>query len=857
MSFQTGTRRVGEWWIHGGKQDLRRLWLRAATGCIAGALVGVALLFLERNRWLYLTVPQEWVDFATRKRPGNVGPYRHGLFLLCTGAAALVVPWLSGWLHRYIRSWWAGISSAMLYLTATAVAGLVHYEISPLSVQGGSGLVLLLTVSAVELWRRRTGAAEIRLSPEALSIDHPDEPRWTGAVSDGAISEWSEDVIGRAAVVELIADYVLRQRVQVIALHGGLGDGKTSVLNLLRRALGGRAITVPFSAWLPASEAALAQELFNDIAAECRRYVHVPQLHRKSARFARMIGGSVAHLSVLKEIIPTPSQQEEIEELCNVLSRIPRPVVVLLDEIDRMQREEILVLLKILRGAASIRNVSFVCAFSREDVERQFDNVSSDYMEKFFPVTVKLSAPDPRIVRRLLLPLLRGRLQAQKWFWNDSEAGAFEKLIDESWEHCFQPLCTNLRKAGRLLNHVEAAGRPIAGDANPFDLVAVETIRLFFPKIYSIITGGLNHLTSGLEDPLSGARSNSGVFFSNLNAAIDEAGEPGSARRLLSLMFPEYAKCCGDQSIQVIADNSRKDDRGRICDPDYFWVYLRSSIPEEMFSDSELVRVLERLTGAQTEAEAASVFNAVMDEVPAGSAKRRDFMWKLSRQIDQLTDTTVEHLARAVAARSFDYQFDLWLGSELAHGVNIVLRIAQKLAATPAVQRTLEASIILAPDDTFAEKILFFVDNPSRNELLTDFSNIDVPALGAAFVRRMRGRYRSSSRFDWAQSDWNALRRWTGNSKEDRLQFREFVLARVGSSRKELARVINVIYPAAYVWADSPEVMVDKILPIMEVEALLSSLPPEDMSDAEREGIERFKRLMKGTYPTRAGLSAP
>ena len=744
------------------------------------------------------------------------------------------------------------MSSVMVYLTAVAAATLIRYEISPLSIEGGSELALLSTVAAVELWRRRGGTRKLQLSAKELNIGTPDEAKWAAAVSDSAISEWNEDAIGRAAVVELIADYVLRQGVPVLALQGGLGDGKSSVLNLLKRALGKQAITISFSAWLPASEVALAQELFNDIAAECRRYVHVPQLRKRSLKFARMISGSMAHLSILKEIIPTQSQREEIEELCSVLSRIPRPIVVLLDEIDRMQRDELLVLLKILRGAASIRNVSFVCAFSKEDVDRQIGEVSSDYMEKFFPVTVKLPAPAPQIIKRLLLPLLHERLQGQKWFWSDHEVLAFTTLIEESWADCFQPLCTNLRKAGILLNQIEVAGRPIAGDVNPFDLVAVETIRLFLPEIYSIMRSGGNHLSDERKSSLSAARSNSDSFFSNLNATIDLAREPSAARRLLSLMFPEYASHCGDQLIRLIAGNSRKDDRGRICDSDYFWVYFRSATPEEMFSNSELARVLERLNRSQTEPEVVSVFNAVMDEVPAGSAKRIDFMWKLSREIGQLSDTAVELLAHAVAARSFDYQYDLWSGSDLSRGVNIVLRIAQKFAATAAVQRILEASITEAPHDTFAEKILFFIENPSRNEILTDFSNIDVPALGTALIKKMRDRYRPSSTFSWAQSNWNALRRWTGNSEEDRLQFQRFVLARVGDSRKELARVINVLYPVGWVWDDSPTAILDRLFPVKKVEALLRDLPVEQLDEAEKKGVERFERLLSGVYPTRA-----
>jgi hypothetical protein len=64
------------------------------------------------------------------------------------------------------------------------------------------------------------------------------------AGSDDPIDRWDQDIIGRAAVVELLAEHALQNRTPVLALHGDFGDGKTSVLHLLRQAVQDRAIVV-------------------------------------------------------------------------------------------------------------------------------------------------------------------------------------------------------------------------------------------------------------------------------------------------------------------------------------------------------------------------------------------------------------------------------------------------------------------------------------------------------------------------------------------------------------------------------------------------------------------------------------
>ena len=79
-----------------------------------------------------------------------------------------------------------------------------------------------------------------------------------------------------------------------------------------------------------------------------------------------------------------------------LLEEFPQRIVVLLDEIDRMRRKELLTLMKVIRGTGAVPNLSFVCAFDREQVEktvcRKYDAESHEYFEKFFPHAVDLPA---------------------------------------------------------------------------------------------------------------------------------------------------------------------------------------------------------------------------------------------------------------------------------------------------------------------------------------------------------------------------------------------------------------------------------------------------------------------------------
>ena len=236
---------------------------------------------------------------------------------------------------------------------------------------------------------------------------------------DDPIFEWSQDLLNRSALVESLKVKLLVGEAPVIALRGGFGDGKSSVLNLLLDDLRGHAIVVSFSTWLPGSEATLTTELLRDVSKECHRHYYLPGLRQAFIKYSKVFSVDVPYFRGLREIFQPPTQREELNDLRTILEELPKRIIVLLDEIDRMRRKELLTLLKLIRGMGAIPNLSFVCAFDREQVERtvchSFDDSSHEYFEKFFPTAVDL----PEIVGTLLMnefiETLTSSIFAQGW----------------------------------------------------------------------------------------------------------------------------------------------------------------------------------------------------------------------------------------------------------------------------------------------------------------------------------------------------------------------------------------------------------------------------------------------------------
>jgi KAP family P-loop domain len=869
-SFQPQLRRVSVWWTSIGKRLLALQWRRLAVGGVMGCLLAIAGHLFWRDRLFVQTLQKKWGAFQSSTVFDGVNAYKSEFLAICLIlAAALTVPTIAA-IWRYLRAWWAGIVSLTVVLSAFVSAMLLWYL--PLTMRGAiQGVLLLAGVISLELWRSgdaTTIKTKRRMPSLKLPIQNREpsvETRWEPSSGDDPIMEWSQDIIGRASVVELLVEHIFVHRTPIVALHGGLGDGKTSVLRLLRQSLAEHAITVSFSTWLPGSEETLAVDLFRDIATECRRMFYIPQLRKRAIAYARTISGSVSYLAGLREILPTQSQQQEVEDLRGTLARVPVPIVVLLDEIDRMQRDEIFLLLKILRGASSIPNVTFICAFSEEEVRKLLSadaSLSYGYLEKFFPVSVNLAPPEPSMIWRLLRSQITTAARRGNWFLGTDEK-VFGELLERLWQGGLSQICTNLRKTTLLLNDLSASGRIIGGEVNALDLVGMVAIRRFSPKVYQLVRRNAAFLTYSGDSWTKGRHisdkqkeKESGEFFTVMEGYLAESEEPKALGHVLALLFPAFDESRGGTSLRMHrpTDEGLADKEKRICDSDYFTIYFQAVVPEEMFSMAELNDAVARFNKAATETVCEQVFMELLGGIPAHHDKRTDFLWKIGRAVEsRLGVPAAEFIAYAAASRATDYAYGLMNIGEAAKALNIVFESAQRFSQTSKAQEILIGAMKRATDDTFALRLLEFTEKRDRNQILTNFKFIDLANLKSAFMERMRRRYGEgidASKVEITTGDPWAFRQWAENSADDQKTEADFWRGYVGTSRKRLAQAINFLYPKGYTWSEDPSKWIERFVPVDELRSVLENSrdKEEELSEIESNGITRFQQLLNGKW---------
>jgi KAP family P-loop domain len=648
----------------------------------------------------------------------------------------------------------------------------------------------------------------------------------------------------------------------VIAVRGGFGDGKSSILNLLHKELRESAIVVLFSSWLPDSQRTLVQDLFGDIASECNRAFIIPGLRKHLTKFATIIAGTTPQLKILPDLLPTYTQRQEIRDLGKSLGRLPKRVVVLLDEIDRMEKDEILTLLKVIRGAHILPNLTFVCALNQNHVEEltrnSFDTDPHEFFEKFFPVAFDLPKPSPEILKKMLCDRIQEAFEGAHWFHNAEERNTFLDGLTELWNAALKPICSNIRKVNLFANDIHGTALLASGEVNALDLCALEALRRFFPAVYELIWRKAQFFSMSYEwwktrehrtDAFLVQESdNIGTQIKGVSKGDRDAA---AIRGLLTAMFPDRVKeLYSERPPSSKLDTTRLADleRGkRIAHPDYLPVYFRYEVPDTIFSSREMADFIARMSSAKSPKERREVFDDLFSSLEDGSVRRYDFIQKLVSGLGTVEADVAKSIALSLAANAHRLGDD-FLVSEGRRARVAVLAVAQLLSRSDEINAFIMEVIFTASTDMFAAQICRSLTNGKDNEILLNYDHVDKHKIQEAFAKKMNSRYGDEA--DVSNLDASALTShpfyvWSTISDEERRKEIAFWERFIGRDRAKLAEAFNIIAPIDEFWTRDTPATIDQMIPIDMLKSLCEeSTSPTPVDERQEKSLSRLKTFL-------------
>jgi KAP family P-loop domain len=515
-----------------------------------------------------------------------------------------------------------------------------------------------------------------RSSPESASAT-PQQPDATVISTtrtrdtfsaDQPIHTQAEDRFNRSPFAEQVAATVaLRKEVSslVIGIYGPWGDGKTSVLNLMEGALRRDASIVPirFNPWYFQSQEQLIRGFFATVADGLGRSLpsRTAELGSLLERYGFLVSLASVTVAGIVQLNPGQAVQDlgkrlstvELETLRvrleTILQESGKRAIILVDDIDRLDRPEIQSIFKLIKLSAGFERTAYVLAFDDDIVADSLgekygaggSEAGRAFLEKIVQVPLHLPPAERLALRQLAFEGVDAALNASGIVLSEDDVQAFGRHFVDGLE----PRLQTPRQAKRYANAVSFALPLLKGEVHPVDQLLVEGIRVFYPRLYSIIRDNPDVFVppaSSVDNPALKERTQHVLQEGVVGLG---AREQKSLQELLQVLFPRLKGVLGNMHYGSDWD-ARWAKEKRIRSDQYFSRYFQYSVPPRDIADSTVTTLISTAAGGDISGLAVQL-SAVAQK---GALPR--LIEKLRAQEDVIEEAAAFTLALAVATNT-------------------------------------------------------------------------------------------------------------------------------------------------------------------------------------------------------------
>jgi hypothetical protein len=367
---------------------------------------------------------------------------------------------------------------------------------------------------------------------------------------DRPIASNDEDVLARHDFAVGLAGQLqqISQHGAVAALTGPWGTGKTSLLNLVKLALEEDGVTVVrFNPWMFSGTDELLERFFEALLSALGESKRTSNLREKLRGYADavtplgplpLIGPWIQRAGLATKALTSLGGRAEARDVTTTraqldvaLRELTVPMVVLIDDIDRLTAVEVAAVLRLVRLVADFPMIAYLLAFDEDRVhaalKANHEPQPERYLEKIVQVVHVLP---PAREADLALELARGldellRPHPSPMSMSDTHRLDVQNLI-------VRPLMVSLRSVRRYLLGLPLTLDLVGKEVAPIDACALESVRLLAPGTHRLIVAAPEALTNPPRAPAARAAMQDRL------RAIDEAATAAGIAPLLRLLFP-------------------------------------------------------------------------------------------------------------------------------------------------------------------------------------------------------------------------------------------------------------------------------------------------------------------------------
>lgn len=343
-------------------------------------------------------------------------------------------------------------------------------------------LFIVLTIIAFYNLRRKQNKKYFQYE------DNVESAKEDSMQSDKPIENEVDDKLRRSPfakkLISKIENLNTSEGARSLAITASWGNGKISFLNLVKNGLqkDGYYI-VDIIPWNLNPEKSITAHFFEEIIKEFGGIDN--QIARYLKRYSDMLASvNLGFFSTVFSNISLPTMAQRISD---AMIKRGIKVVIVFDDIDRLEASEIEEVFRIIRGSANFKNFIFISAFDKRYVQQALQNSNAAFNEHYIEKFFEMEFPLPEIRKDRIESIILDNIN---WM-SERDQTEFQKYIthDTSWMGGVSPYAplTNLRIIYRWLNSLKYKYEILREECVITDLADLEMLNLLYPQVYTLL----------------------------------------------------------------------------------------------------------------------------------------------------------------------------------------------------------------------------------------------------------------------------------------------------------------------------------------------------------------------------------
>ncbi len=428
---------------------------------------------------------------------------------------------------------------------------------------------------------------------------------------DAPIKTFKDDILHRSDFAKQFAQNLISitgENSFTVSLNGCWGSGKTSLLNLIKKELEhicetdesikAYPIIVNFAPWNTLNEDAIISQFFNTFSNNFPLSKLKKLLNNNITK--NITSGAIKILEKTPNIGPiikelhdafkkyfkcfTNQKEKDLEtlknELLKKLQNAPIKYIVFIDDIDRLNKKEIRLIIQLIKAVCDFPNVTYVLSFDKNIVADALSDEQcidgNAYLEKIIQLSVNiptltqedLNAYLFKQIDSLIAHIDERDMDMDRWFY--------------IYKNGFSEYFNTLRNINRYINAIKFKFNTHIKVLNVVDFLVIEGITLFEPKLSTCIYE--NRFLLFDKDQFSDKKQVLEKFKTDVENISNKF-------EMLTGLFPILqSNTFGSFSSNINIHEAKA--KGRICFEDHFNFYYEGHLKNSVLSKDQIIELL-------------------------------------------------------------------------------------------------------------------------------------------------------------------------------------------------------------------------------------------------------------------------